>query len=187
MKSSSFPVEKMPYSPHIRLVQRIVDTKYGSWILSGSTGAFWYVLNFVWPTPGLLEYGKGKMFPDMMPTGYDMAYVSSLLSQYDVAGRAFYRNFLLTGDVLFPICYSLFFGMIVWYCVRNVRISTRWKWALISLSFIAAIFDYLENIAMLWNLFSYPQISNWAILLGSMFTVIKNVFSIIGVFTIAGF
>jgi hypothetical protein len=115
-----------------------------------------------------------------MPLGASTEYIETLLTQLGSIGRQQYLVFLLTLDILFPVLYSLFFGILVWISIRNVSISDSTKYMLASLSFIAACFDYIENISTITTLGTFPNIYPTVVHIGSMATIFKNIFSIIG-------
>lgn len=97
MKSASSKTKNFPlFSGHIKLLESIANSKIASVLIIGITGVFWYILNFVWPTPDLVSLGTGKMMPDMMPAGYSLAELQALLTQYGRIGREDYQLFLMT-------------------------------------------------------------------------------------------
>ncbi len=165
---------------HIRLLNYILDSKIKTWILIISTGAVFYILNFIWPVPELTRLWQGSIIPDLMPFGASTEYIQNLLTQLWDSGRSQYLIFLITLDILFPILYSLFFGILLWISIRHIHLSDQIKWMLASLPFIAACFDYIENISMFITLSIFPSIYPTVIHIWSVATVYKNIFSYIG-------
>ena len=172
---------------HIRILNYILESKIRIWFLSIMTWVTWYTLNFIWPVPELDILWNGLKIPDLIPFWYSIEYIWELFNQYDSIGRGQYELFLLTGDIIFPILYSLFFGMLLWLIIRNIHLPEQVKWMLISPPFIAACFDYIENISMIIALNTFPIIYSINIHNGSIEKIYKNIFSFIGIITLIWF
>ena len=172
---------------HIQILNYILNSKYKTSGLIIITGALFYLLNFVWPVPILTQLWWWKIIPDLLPFGANSNYTYSLFTQLGISVRDQYLLFLYTLDFIFPIAYSLFFGMILWLSIRNLNINECIKYILISFSFIAACFDYLENISTIILLNSFPIINETIVHIGTISTIFKNIFSFIGMILILGF
>ncbi len=172
---------------HIQILNYILASKIRTWILIIITGTVFYILNFVWPVPELTRLWQGNIIPDLMPLGASTEYMQTLLTQLGSIGRQQYLLFLLTLDIVFPVLYSLFFGILVWISIRNVSISDSTKYMLASLSFIAACFDYIENISTITTLSTFPNVYSTVVHIGSIATTFKNIFSLIGLIVLVWF
>lgn len=165
---------------HIKILNYILDSRIRTWMLIISTGLVFYILNFIWPVPELTRLWQGNIIPDLMPLGANTEYIQNLFTQLGTIGRNQYLLFLLTLDILFPILYSLFFGILVWTSIRHIHISDTTKYILTSFSFIAACFDYIENISTIILLNTFPSIQPFLVHIWSTATIFKNIFSFIG-------
>ena len=101
-----------------------------------------------------IEAGSGGVGPIDLQFFYTPDKVYSMVSAYGEAGRASYRIFELTGDIIYPIVYTLFFSLF-----------TTW------------LFDLLENLGIVSMLSIYPSTPAWLAWVSSIFTVIKWLFA----------
>jgi hypothetical protein len=69
--------------------------------------------------------------------------------------------------------------MLLWIAIRQIHISEQIKWIVGSFPFIAACFDYIENVSMLTTLNTFPIINFTIVHIGSIATNCKNIFSIV--------
>ena len=100
-----------------------------------------------------------------------------MVQSYGEAGRARYRIFELTGDIVYPIVYTLFFSLaITWLFRRGVAKESRLQ-RLNVLPFGGWLFDLLENLGIVAMLSIFPSqfgILGWA---ATLFTMIKWLFA----------
>jgi hypothetical protein len=80
-----------------------------------------------------------------------------MLEKYGPAGRALYMKIELTVDLLYPIMYSLFLGLLIsWLFQRAFPPANKMqKWNVAPVG--AWLFDLLENIAIVTMLAIYPS------------------------------
>lgn len=124
-----------------------------------------------------LEAVSGGVGPIDLQLFYVPEKVYSMVAAYGEAGRASYRAFELTGDIVYPIVYTLFFALLLtWLFQRGAAPgSFMQKFNLIPLS--TWLFDLLENLSIVSMLSIYPstpQLLAWA---AATFTLLKWLFA----------
>lgn len=100
-----------------------------------------------------------------------------IIGQYGEYNRVFYRNFELTGDILYPIVYTLFFSLLIsWLFQRGFApASNMQKWNV--LPFGALLFDLLENLGIVTLLSVYPSTPVIVAVLTTLLTMVKWTFA----------
>ena len=80
-----------------------------------------------------------------------------MIDKYGAAGRALYLKIELTADIIYPIIYTLFYGLLIsWLFQRAFTADSplrRWNVAPVG----AWFFDLLENIGIVSMLAVYPS------------------------------
>jgi hypothetical protein len=107
------------------------------------------------------------------------AQIQTMVEAYGEAGRASYRLVELTADILYPIVYTLFFGLLLSWLLQRAFASGSSARRLNVVPLAAWLFDLLENLGIVTLLSIYPNTSTllaWATIL---FTVIKWVFALV--------
>jgi hypothetical protein len=96
-----------------------------------------------------------------------------MVAAYGEPGRAAYRIFELTGDIFYPIVYTLFFStMITWLFQRSFASESKMqKLNIVPLG--AWTFDLLENLGIVWMLSIYPSTPPLLAWVTAFFTMIK--------------
>lgn len=124
-----------------------------------------------------LEAASGGIGPIDLQIFYTPQKVYSMISAYGEAGRLGYRNFELTGDILYPIVYTIFFALLVtWLFQRGFTAdSPIQKLNVIPLG--AWLFDLLENLSIVAMLSAYPSTPTGLAWIAAVFTLIKWMFA----------
>ncbi len=88
---------------------------------------------------------------------YTPAQAFAMLDKYGPAGRELYMKVELTADIIYPIIYTLFFGLLIsWLFQRAFRPDSKMqKWNAAPVG--AWFFDLLENIGIVTMLSLYPS------------------------------
>ena len=109
----------------------------------------------------------------------DMSFYYSAGDLYDMAeaygesGRAAYVRARFTFDLVWPVVYALFLTTAVsWIYGRAFPPGSPWRLANL-LPLLAALFDYLENVATSIVMLRYPQPTALIDVLAPVFTVVK--------------
>lgn len=86
--------------------------------------------------------------------GFNPQKTLDLVAAYTPEARNFYAWTELTTDIIYPIVYAFFFGILLTLLFRNKPYA---PYSLVNvLPFVSLIFDYLENFSIVALLKSYP-------------------------------
>jgi hypothetical protein len=92
-----------------------------------------------------------------MQIGYTPDDAYALLEALAPQGRQAYATMLGTGDMLFPISYSLLFAAIAAWLLVRVAPPDHWAQKLSLIALVGGISDIAENISILAMIFAFPQ------------------------------
>ncbi len=81
-----------------------------------------------------------------------------MMERYGEAGRSVYLQIELTADIIYPIIYTLFFGLLLsWLFQRGFKPESRMqKWNVMPVG--SLFFDLLENVGIVSMLSMYPSV-----------------------------
>jgi hypothetical protein len=100
-----------------------------------------------------------------------------MVASYGEAGRADYRTFELTGDIIYPIVYTLFFALFMtWLFQRGFPPESSMQ-RLNVVPFGGWLFDLLENLGVVTMLSIYPATPPAVAWITAIFTLIKWLFA----------
>ena len=137
---------------------------------------------FIIPTveTKLKAVSGGNGFIDMQ-LFYTPEKVYSMIESYGNDGRMTYRIFTLTGDLIYPIIYSVFFSLlIIWLFKRGFAPDSKMH-KLNIVVFGALLFDLLENVCLVLMFSLYPYKSTTIAWISTIFTTLKWTFGAIGI------
>ena len=109
----------------------------------------------------------------------DMSFIYSTEDLYSMAeaygddGRDAYIRTRFTFDIVWPIVYTLFLCTSISWIFQKVFTPQIWLWRMNLLPFVAALFDYFENIAASIVMFRYPMQTPILDFLAPVFTFLK--------------
>jgi hypothetical protein len=88
---------------------------------------------------------------------YTPAKAFEMMDKYGDAGRAIYLKIELTADIIYPIIYTLFYGLLIsWLFQRAFRSDSKMmKWNAAPVG--AWFFDLMENIGIVTMISMYPS------------------------------
>lgn len=137
---------------------------------------------FIVPTIGSkLEASSGGSGPIDLLFSYTPEKAYSMIESYGDEGRALYRTFAMTGDVIYPVVYSILFSLIItWLFQRSFAASSKLQ-MLNVVPLGAWLFDWLENINIVTMLSLYPSKPAIVAQLASLCTTIKWSFGVVGI------
>lgn len=121
---------------------------------------------------GMMQGGQGSIQPlDLMVFATPDKFFE-MIGKYGDATRMFYRNVELTVDIIYPIVYLFFFGLLIsWLFKRGFNsTSPMRKYNIIPLG--AWFFDLLENIIIVILVLVYPS---QPIALGWLLTIFGSI------------
>ncbi len=136
---------------------------------------------FIVPTvQGRLEASSGGSGPIDLLLSYTPEKAYSMIASYGNAGRSLYRTFAMTADVIYPVVYSIFLGLLItWLFQRSIAPNSKLQ-MLNTVPFGALLFDWLENISIVTMLSLYPSTPTTVAKLASICTTIKWSFGAAG-------
>ena len=124
-----------------------------------------------------IETASGGTGPIDLQLFYTPEKVYAMVASYGEAGRANYRAFELTGDILYPIVYTLFFALLLtWLFQRGFAPDSQMQ----SLNVIPLggwLFDLLENLGIVTMLSIYPAAPATLAWITAVFTLVKWLFA----------
>lgn len=139
-----------------------------------------YFLMLLVTIPHLHKITYGIRILDMMPAGYDFAYVKQLMEALGEAGRHYYLFRQLPVDLVFPFSFAVSNCLIIaWFLKKLNKLDSKWFFVCY-LPIIAGIFDYAENFSIISLLNNYPEIEENSVLISNLFSVMKSSFTTIG-------
>ena len=106
---------------------------------------------------GMMQGGQGGIQPLDLMMFATPEKVFAMIENYGEFGRPFYRNVELTVDIIYPIVYLFFFGLLIsWLFKRGFAPNSPMrKYNIMPLG--AWFFDLLENIFIVTLLSVYPS------------------------------
>ncbi len=117
-----------------------------------------FFLGFLLPLiQGMMQDGRGGVQPLDLMLFAPPEKIFGMIERYGEYGRPFYRNVELTVDIVYPIVYLFFFGLLISWLFQRGFASTSpvRKFNIIPLG--AWSFDLLENIVIVILLSVYPS------------------------------
>lgn len=123
------------------------------------------------------QISGGKGIPDAL-FFYSFKQLSIIFQSYGVDGKDIYLRLQLI-DMFYPIIYSLLLGSLLYIQLKKTKLVK-----LVYLPFIAAIFDYSENILLRINLLDYPEMNKVWVDFAAISTFLKWSFVYLSIFFI---
>lgn len=123
---------------------------------------------------GMMQGGQGGVKPLDLMIFSSPAKIFEMISRYD---RIFYRNVELTVDIVYPIVYLFFFGLLISWLFQRGFSSNNAIRKLNILPIGAWLFDLLENITIVGLLAVYPNQPSGLAWILIIFTHIKWLFA----------
>lgn len=124
--------------------------------------------------PNLIRFSNGLQPLDMLPTGYSHAYVQRLMNALGNDGRHYYLTVQLPVDFLYPALFATTYSLLFAYLLKRMGKAATPFFYISFLPIVAGIFDYLENVGIIYLIKSYPNIDTAATAATSIFSVIKS-------------
>ena len=121
----------------------------------------------------MADIPANTIFPDLMEKGYSGEELSKFFIELGARGRQIYFRNIFLVDIILPVLYALFYLFILKFLVVKITKIRQVKYAFITLPVIAALFDYTENICMLFLIKQFPDINESLIKISSFATVMK--------------
>jgi hypothetical protein len=125
--------------------------------------------------PKTMELSNGMKLLDMMPTGYDLNYVSELFRSLGENGRLTYLTNQIPVDMIYPLLFGLSYCLLLGYFLKKLK-KLNFPYAyLCIIPIISGIADYLENFGIVTMLKNYPELKETTVYATNIFSVIKSI------------
>lgn len=122
-----------------------------------------------------MRFANGMKLLDMMPTGYDFDYASKLFNALGKNGRETYLTSQIPVDMIYPLLFGISYCLVMAYFLKKLnKLNSPVKYLCFS-PIIAGLADYCENIGIIMMLNNYPDFTESAVNITSMFSVIKSI------------
>jgi len=117
------------------------------------------MMGYVMPLAGgiLAFVANNHVTPLDLMFFYTPAQAFAMIEKYSAAGRSLYLKIELTADILYPIIYTLFYGLLLsWLFQRGFKPDSKMqKYNVLPVG--AWFFDLLENVGVISLLVTYPS------------------------------
>jgi len=133
-----------------------------------------YIIMLSITIPKLTSISGDLKILDMLPMGYDVAYVKTLFETLGDEGRNYYLFRQLPLDMIYPALFAISYFMIMVYFLKKLKRLDTSYFYLCLLPLIAGIADYLENFGIIMLLKSHPNITKTLVTATSTFSMIKS-------------
>jgi len=134
-----------------------------------------YIFMLTITIPKTMGFSNGMKLLDMMPTGYDLNYVSELFNSLGEIGRATYLTNQIPVDMVYPLLFALTYSLLLAYFLKKLNKLRAPFTYLCLLPLIAGIADYLENFGIIAMLKSYPDLTETAVKTTNSFSILKSI------------
>ncbi|MEP3379370.1 MAG: hypothetical protein ABJO28_02260, partial [Maribacter dokdonensis] len=124
--------------------------------------------------PATMTFSNGLQLLDMMPAGYDLEYVNTLLQTLGNTGRQMYLTKQIPVDMIYPLLFGISYAAVLAYFLKKLPGLNQNYLYLCLLPVIAGIADYLENIGIITMPNVYPRVTETSVHITSLFSIIKT-------------
>lgn len=138
-----------------------------------------YTIMLTITIPQVMSYSGGMKLLDMIPAGYDAAYVDALLNAIGEKGRDAYLFNQIPVDMVYPLFFGVSYCLIFAYILKKLEKVDSKLFYICFLPLLAGLFDYCENIGIITLLKSYPDNSKLLAQTTNVFSVLKSSFTTI--------
>ena len=157
----------------LKFIEKNISGKkvLGLFILTNLVYAFMLTVTI----PKTMEFSNGMKLLDMMPTGYDLNYVSELFTSLGENGRLTYLTNQIPVDMIYPMLFGLSYCLLLGYFLKKLNKLKSPYFYLCLIPIIAGIADYIENFGIITMLKSYPNLTQGMVSTTNLFSVIKSI------------
>jgi hypothetical protein len=134
-----------------------------------------YVFMLMVTIPKTIALANGMEILDMLPTGYDLAYIETLFSSLGQEGRDFYLFRQLPVDFIYPGLFAISYCLIMAYFLKKINKFDSRLFYLTYIPLFAGLADYFENINIIFLLKSYPNITDFNAMITCSFSILKSI------------
>lgn len=124
--------------------------------------------------PRIMTFSGGMNILDMMPAGYDAAYVNELFEKLGENGRKMYLFVQIPLDLIYPALYGIGFCLVLsWFLNKMGKLHGNLVYFSL-LPVVAGFFDYCENFGIIAMLQVWPTIPVTLVKVTNLFSVLKS-------------
>ena len=148
------------------------------WLVLALTILDMFFMGFIMPlVGGLIKSGTGLEQPIDLMFFATPEKMFAMIERYGESTRAFYRSVELTVDIIYPIIYTLAFGLLIsWLFQRGFKSDSKMqKWNVMPVG--AWLFDLLENLGIVMMLSMWPSRSTALAWLTTIISTVKWLFA----------
>jgi hypothetical protein len=138
-----------------------------------------YAIMLTITIPKVMNFSEGMKLLDMIPTGYNVEYVNSLLNTLGEQGRDTYLFNQIPIDMIYPLLFGTSYCLILAYILNKLEKLKGNFFYLCLLPLFSGLFDYFENIGIITMLNSYPDNSILLTQITNVFSILKSTFTTI--------
>lgn len=124
--------------------------------------------------PKVMAYANGMQLLDMMPLGYDIAYVNDLFDTLGSNGRDAYLGKQIPLDMIYPSLFAISYCLVLGFFLNKFDKLKTVLVIFCLLPIVAGAMDYAENIGIIALLNDYPKISDRTVTITSYFSLLKS-------------
>ncbi|HET9905006.1 MAG TPA: hypothetical protein VFQ23_00150 [Anaerolineales bacterium] len=154
----------------------------GRWVLVALI-AYALMAGYVMPVAaGIIAFAaNNSVLPLDLLFFYTPEQAYSMIDKYGEAGRSIYWKIELTADIIYPITYTLFFGLLLsWLFQRGFKSNHQiQKWNVLPVG--GWFFDMLENVGIVSMLSVYPAKPAFLAWLTMIFGSLKWAFAAVSI------
>jgi hypothetical protein len=145
-----------------------------------------YVFMLTITIPKVMSFSGGMKLLDMVPTGYGVEYVNSLLNVLGDNGRYAYLFNQLPVDMVYPILFAITYPLVLAFFLNKLKKLDSYLFYFCLLPLFSGFFDYCENIGIISILSTYPYNSDNLTQITNTFSVLKSFSTTIYFITLTG-
>jgi hypothetical protein len=133
-----------------------------------------YVVMLAITIPRVMSFSGGMKILDMMPTGYDVAYVNELFTKLGEPGREAYLFGQIPFDLVYPALYGIGFCLVLAWLLKKLGKLNGFLIYFCLLPVFAGFFDYCENFGIIAMLLKFPELPANLVAVTNVFSILKS-------------
>jgi hypothetical protein len=133
-----------------------------------------YTIMLTVTIPKVMNFAGGMKLLDMIPTGYNAAYVETLFNALGEKGRHAYLFIQIPVDMIYPALFAVTYCLVTAYFLKILGKAESNLFYACLFPLFSGLFDYCENIGIITMLNTYPEISNITALTTNVCSVLKS-------------
>jgi len=161
-------------------MHRTLSQHYGKIAISAALLATSVYIAMVGATLAHLEFVSGQVPFDMRPFGYGPSDAATLLEALGAEGRQYYLSRQIPLDTLYPALLALALSSAICWFGRRMP-NKRLVHLGVALAVGSALFDYIENLAIVAMILDWPDVTGPLVYAASAATIAKSILTTLAV------